>query len=113
MEETENKGLRRTMQSDTSPHDSALKWWDGCEANTVPFNEGSLFGSLLLSFLPTPAPPRLSHFLLSLSLSPSFFPNDWMKVASVHGTKRCVSCALSEVRAGQMCDPLITVRHGW
>ena len=52
MEESGNKGLGSTMQSDTSLHDSALKWWDGCEANTVPFNEGlSLAPSLLFLLL--------------------------------------------------------------
>lgn len=52
MEESGNKGLGSTMQSDTSLHDSALKWWDGCEANTVPFNEGlSLAPSLLFPLL--------------------------------------------------------------
>lgn len=49
MEESGYKGLGSTMQSDTSLHDSVLKWWDGCEANTLPFNER--LSLLLPSFL--------------------------------------------------------------
>lgn len=72
MEESGNKGLSSTMQSDTSQHDSALKWWDGCEANTLPFNEGlslSAFASL-----PALAPPRMKRFLSRLSLFLSSSP---------------------------------------
>lgn len=62
MEESGNKGLGSTMQSDTSLHDSALKWWDGCEANTLPFNEGLSLAPFFS--LPTLAPPRMSQFVL-------------------------------------------------
>lgn len=69
MEESGNKGLGSAMQSDTSLHDSALKWWDDCEANTVPFNEGL---SLSLSL----SPLRRSLFipLLLLQVRTSYSP---------------------------------------
>lgn len=56
MEESGNKGLGSAMQSNTSLHDSALKWWDGCEANTLPFNEG--LSPAPFSSLPTLTPPK-------------------------------------------------------
>lgn len=84
MEESGNKGLGSTMQSDTSLHDSALKWWDGCEANTLPFNEG-------LSLAPFSSLPTLyssNNEPLPLQAFPRFFPTDWVKVAAVRGTHR-------------------------
>lgn len=70
MEESGNKGLGSAMQSDTSLHDSALKWWDDCEANTVPFNEGlslSLSFSLAsFSFHPTFTSPSKNRLLSCL-----------------------------------------------
>lgn len=89
MEESGNKGLGSTMQSDTSLHDSALKWWDGCEANTLPFNEGLSLAHF--SALPTLCSSNNERVPLRSSLSPlfpRFFPADWMKVAVVGDTKR-------------------------
>lgn len=69
MEKSGNKGLGSTMQSDTSLHDSVVKWWDGCEAKTLPFNEGLSLVALSCHrtlFLPKKEPVILlslfSHF---------------------------------------------------
>lgn len=95
MEESGNKGLGSTMQSDTSLHDSALKWWDGCEANTLPFNEGLSLAPF--SSLPILAPPRRSQSLFCLPFPPfpCAFLADWMKVAAVRGTQRPISSGLT------------------
>lgn len=65
MEETGNKGLGSTTQCYTSLYDSALKWWDGWEANRPPFNERSHSCSFL-SCNSQAVPP--SFFLISASL---------------------------------------------
>lgn len=65
MEKTGNKGLGSTTQCHTSLHDSALKWWDGWEANRLPFNERSHSCSLLSSKSQA-VPP--SFLLISASL---------------------------------------------
>lgn len=78
MEESGNKGLGSTMQSDTSLHDSALKWWDGCEAETLPFNEGlSLAPFSSYSCLSKKEPFNLLSLYFSLSL---FLPGWWDEV---------------------------------
>lgn len=108
MEESGNKGLGSAMQSDTSLHDSALKWWDGCEANTLPFNEGlSLAPSRMSPFLPC-----LPLFFFFLPPFPRFFLTEWMKVAEVRDTHTPVCGRLSEVHAGQRSALLITVGGG-
>lgn len=131
MEESGNKGLGSTMQSDTSLDDSALKWWDGCEANTLPFNEGLFlapFSSLLfLLFCTTenkPAP--LLPFLL--------FASSWLTGEGGRSTEHtethlhlvviphCLlkhlqllfsSNTLCDVHTGPRPDLLVTVVCGW
>lgn len=69
MEETEDKGLGSTTECYTSLHDSALKWWDGWEANRLPFNERSHSCSLLSSNSQAVPPPHPHlFFLISASL---------------------------------------------
>lgn len=87
MEESGNKGLGSTMQSDTSLHDSALKWWDGCEANTLPFNEGLslapfFFLQTLCSSNNEPLPLLLPRFYSPL------LPGSLMKAAALRGAQR-------------------------
>lgn len=81
MEESGNKGLGSTMQSDTSLHDSALKWWDGCEAKTQPFNEG--LSPVPLSWLPTLALQQPVILLPLFSPFPCFFLVDGTDMAEV------------------------------
>lgn len=128
MEGSGNKGLGNTMQSDTSRHDSTLKWWNGCEANTLPFNEGLLLTSRLFPLLP----PRMKRFLCRLPLyfSMSSRLMGWGRLR-LRGGKDLSPLGshpslppktpltafqlqfLSEIRAGQRSDPLIIVGRGW
>lgn len=105
MEETGNKGLGSSMQSDTSLHDSALKWWNGCEANTLPFNEGSLSNSLLFSSFSSNSGYSKTEPVLLPPFS-SFLP------ARLAGLK-CRQYAVHKVNASQISGLPISVGSGW
>lgn len=86
MEETGDKGLGSTTQCYTSLHDSALKWWDGWEANRLLFNERSHSCSLLSSNSQAVVPPPIFF---------SSFPPLWVEVTAVGGAPR--PCLLQTV----------------
>jgi len=103
------------MQSDTSLHDSTLKWWDGCEANTLPFNEGLSLAPFFSLLFPLFVPPTMSHFLSSLPVPLLPGSLDEGGGVTVH-TKRpfpVTGSVLSEVPTCQRSDLLITAGCGW